>query len=177
MRMHEQWLLHCSSQWGWYMLSSEHVYCVAIAFKMTEWGEQWICIKFCVKLEHSSAETIWVMQLWVTGDWQLHCYNMPAHVSRLVQSFLEKHQITQVTWTLYSPDLVPCNFWLFPKLKLSLTRKRFQTIGEIEENMTGQLMAIRRTVWDSKVPTLKGTEVLCTSLSYVQCFLYLVFSS
>ena len=34
---------------------SEHVYCVAIAFKMTEWVEQRICIRFCVKLEHSSG--------------------------------------------------------------------------------------------------------------------------
>ena len=34
---------------------SKHVYCVAVAFKMTEWVEQWICIKFCVKLEHSSG--------------------------------------------------------------------------------------------------------------------------
>ena len=35
---------------------SEHVYCVAIAFKMTEPVEQQICIKFCVKLEHPSME-------------------------------------------------------------------------------------------------------------------------
>ena len=55
------------------------------------------------------------------------------------------------------PDLVPCNFWLFPKL-----------------NTTGQLMVIGRTVWGPNVPTLKGTEA---SLSYVQCFLYLVSSS
>ena len=41
---------------------SEHVYCVAIAFKMTEWVQQWICILFCIKLEHSSAETIWMIQ-------------------------------------------------------------------------------------------------------------------
>ena len=34
-------------------------------------------------------------------------------------------------------------------------------------------MAIRRTVWGPKVPTLKGTEA---SLSYLQCFLYLVSS-
>ena len=44
------------------MLLSEHVYCVAITFKMTEQVEQQICIKFCVKLEHSSAETIWMIQ-------------------------------------------------------------------------------------------------------------------
>ena len=71
----------------------------------------------------------------------------------------------------YSPDLLPCDFWLFPKLKLPLKGKRFQTINEIQENIMGQLMAIGRTVWGSKVPTLKGTEA---SLSYVHCFLYLV---
>ena len=33
----------------------------------------------------------------------------------------------------YSPDLAPCDFWLFPKLKSPLKRKRFQTINEIQE--------------------------------------------
>ena len=41
---------------------SEHVYCVPVVFKMTEQVEQWICIKFCVKLEHSSAETLQMIQ-------------------------------------------------------------------------------------------------------------------
>ena len=136
-----------------------------------------ICIKFCVKLEHSSAETIgWFrrLQLWAAGDWQLHHDHVPAHASRLMQSFLAKHQITQVTRPPYSPGLVPYNFWLFPKLKSALKGKRFQTINEIWENMTGQLMAIGRTLWDSSMPTLKGIEA---SLSYVQCFLSLVSSS
>ena len=90
-----------------------------------------------------------------------------------VQSSLEKHQVSQMTQTLYSPDLAPCNFCLFPKLKSPLKGKRFQAMGEIQENITGQLMVNGRTVWDPKVPTLKGTEV---SLSYVQCFLCLVSS-
>ena len=38
------------------------MHCVAITFKMTEQVEQEICIKFCIKLEHSSMETIWVIQ-------------------------------------------------------------------------------------------------------------------
>ena len=38
---------------------SERVYCAGITFKMTERVEQQICIKVCVKLEHSSSETIW----------------------------------------------------------------------------------------------------------------------
>ena len=49
---------------------SEHVYCVVVAFKMTERVEQWICIKFCVKLEHSSVETIWMIQkVTAMGNW------------------------------------------------------------------------------------------------------------
>ena len=31
---------------------SEHVYCVAVTFKMTEQVEQQICIEFCANLEH-----------------------------------------------------------------------------------------------------------------------------
>ena len=51
-----------------------------------------------------------------------------------------------MTQTPYSPDLVPYDFWLFPKLKSPLKVKRFQTIDEIQENMMRQLMAIERTV-------------------------------
>ena len=85
-----------------------------------------------------------------------------------------KHQITQVTQPPYSPDLAPCDFWLVPKVKSPLKGRRFQTVDEIQENTTGPLMVTGRTVRGPKVPTMKGTEV---SLSYVQCFLYLVSSS
>ena len=44
------------------MLLSEHVYCVAVTFTMTEQVEQQICIKFCIKLEYFSMETIWMIQ-------------------------------------------------------------------------------------------------------------------
>ena len=81
-----------------------------------------------------------------TGDWQFHHDNAPAHASGLVQSFLVKHQITQVTQPPYSPDLVPCDFWLFPKLKSPMKGKRFRGVIEIQENTTGKLMVIGRTV-------------------------------
>ena len=49
---------------------NEHVYCVAIAFKMTEQVEQQIYIKFCIKLEHSSMETIQMIQKAIAvGNW------------------------------------------------------------------------------------------------------------
>ena len=159
------------------MLLCEHVYCVAVTFKMTKWVGQWIFIKFCIKLEHSSTETAQMIEK-ATGmgncDWQLHHNNTPALVLRLMQRFFAKCQITQVTQPPYSPDLVPCDSWLFPKLKSPLKGKRFQTVDEIQENMTGQLTVIGRTVWGPKVLTWKRTEA---SLSYVQCFSYFVSSS
>ena len=78
---------------------SELVYCVAVTFKMTERVEQRVCIKFGVKIEQSSTETIWMIEkaaAMATGDWQLH-HNTPAHASRLMQNFMVKHQVTQVT--------------------------------------------------------------------------------
>ena len=114
------------------------------------------------------------LQLWATGDWQLHHNNAPTHASHLLQSFLQNIKSPRWLSPLYSPDLAPCDFCLSLKLKPSLKGKRFQTVDEIQENMTRQLMVIGRTVWGLKVPTLKGTKV---SLSYVQCFLCLVSSS
>ena len=57
---------------------------------------------------------------------QLH-HNAPAHSTALVQAFcvLAKHHLTQVCQPPYSPDLAPCDFWLFPKLKSPLKGRRF----------------------------------------------------
>ena len=145
---------------------SEHVYCVAVTFKTTEWVEQWIYIKFCIKLEHSSVESIWMIQKAAAiGNWWLAASSR-QHTRSCITShagcFCETSNHPG-NWAPYSPDLVPCDFWLFPKLKSPLKGKTFQTIDEIQENMKGQLMVIGRTVWGPKVPTLKETEA---SLSY-----------
>ena len=110
------------------------------------------------------------------GNWWLAASSWPcSHLCIMSQAeFLVKSQIIQVTQPSYSPDLAPYNFWLFPKLKSPLTGMRFQTINEIQENTTGQLMTPGRTVWSPKVPILKETEA---SLSCVQCILDLVSSS
>ena len=55
--MREQWQLHCTSQCERWTPLSKHMYCVAIAFKMTEWVEPQICIRFCIKPDYSSIET------------------------------------------------------------------------------------------------------------------------
>jgi histone-lysine N-methyltransferase SETMAR len=57
-------------------------------------------------------------KLWDTSIWQLHPDTTPAHLSHLIQGFLAKHGTPHVRQAPYSPDIPPCDFWLFQRLKL-----------------------------------------------------------
>jgi histone-lysine N-methyltransferase SETMAR len=54
---------------------------------------------------------------WLNNSWALHHDNMPAHTSGLVGQFLTSTKTTVTPHTPYSPDLAPCDFFLFPKMK------------------------------------------------------------
>ena len=47
-------------------------------------------------------------------------------------------------WTIqpYSPDLAPCDFWLFPKLKSPLKGRRFADLSDIQRNVKTLLRGI-----------------------------------
>ena len=49
--------------------------------------------------------------------------------------YLTKMGIKTVPHRPYSPDLAPCDFWLFPKLKEKLRGYRYETI-EMKEAVT-----------------------------------------
>jgi histone-lysine N-methyltransferase SETMAR len=49
--------------------------------------------------------------------WILHHDNAPAHDALRVREFLAKKSVIKMDLPPYSPDLAPCEFWLFPKLK------------------------------------------------------------
>ena len=159
------------------MLLSENVYCVANIFKMTAWVEQWIFIKFSVNFEHSCAEILWwfrKLQLWATGDWQLHRDNVPTHASCLIQRFLVKHQIIQVTQHPWQPRFGALILLAFPKTKITFEREEISDYqwdsGKYDWSADGDW---ENCVW-SQCAYFEGTEAL---VSYVQCFLYLTCSS
>ena len=142
---------------------------------MIEWVEQKICIRFLIKLEHSSVETIGIIQeAAAMGNWWLAALSQQHAHSCITSHAVFWQNIKSPRCSApYSPDLAPCDFRLFPKLKSPLKGKRFQTISEIQENITEQLMATVRTVWGLRVPTLKGTEASCP-VYWVSCILYLL---
>ncbi|PNF32541.1 hypothetical protein B7P43_G02465 [Cryptotermes secundus] len=60
----------------------------------------------------------------------------------LIQIFVAKHNILVVRQAPYSPDMAPCDFWLFPKLKIPLKGTRFESREDIVRNATARLIII-----------------------------------
>jgi hypothetical protein len=69
-------------------------------------------------------------ELWPHA-WILHNNNALARDVLTVQRFLVKNLIMKLDHPPYSPDLAPCDFWLFPKLKTALKGHRFSDIADI----------------------------------------------
>jgi hypothetical protein len=63
-------------------------------------------------------------ELWRQQPWLLHHDNAPSHISVLTQQLLAKHKMAVIPRPPYSPDLKPCDFFLFPKIKLKLKGRR-----------------------------------------------------
>ncbi|KAL4091078.1 hypothetical protein QTP88_025819 [Uroleucon formosanum] len=78
---------------------------------------------------------------WENG-WFLHHDNAPCHSSFAVRQFLTDKKISTIPQPPYSPDIAPCDFWLFPNLKIGLKGERFATIEDIKVNATANLRAI-----------------------------------
>ena len=52
--------------------------------------------------------------------------NAPAHKSATVQEYLKESGLDVLDHPPYSPELFPCDFWLFPRLKEMLAGHRFE---------------------------------------------------
>jgi len=88
---------------------TELVYCVTVAFTMTEQADQ------------------------------IHHDNAPVHSATVIQAFLAKHHVIQVCQPFYRPYLAPCDFWLFPKIKSPLKGRIFvnETVTQYTNSVNG----------------------------------------
>ena len=140
---------------------------------MTEQEEQWICNRFCIKLEHSSPDTIQMIQKassygkLVTGSFIATMRLLMHQVLCRVFGSTSNHPGDSV---LLQPRIGALQPRAFPKIKITFEREEISDhqwdAGEYDRAADGS--------WENWVPTWKGTEA---SLSYVQYFLYLVSSS
>ena len=108
--------------------------------------------------------------LFKSGQWHFHQDNAPVHNSILVTDYLTKMGIKTVPQPPYSPDLAPCDFCLFPKLKGKVRGSRYETIEEMTkviDTLPWAFMRLSRTCWNGSSAlqpeeiTWKGTRVSC----------------
>lgn len=100
-------------------------------------------------------------ELWRNNSWFLHHDNAPAHTSHLVRDYLTKNNVNTVPQAPYSPDMAPCDFFLFPRLKLPLRGKRFETIEAIKENSQKELKAIPKSAYEKCFEDWKKRWNMC----------------
>ena len=80
--------------------------------------------------------------LWKENSWFLHHDNAPSHSALVIRDHFAKNFTHIVPQPPYPPDLAPCDFWLFNKMKRPLRGHRFDTIEEIQEKSKKVLKAI-----------------------------------
>ena len=67
----------------------------------------------------------------MNGSRVLH-QDVPAHNALSVKTFSTKRKATVLEHPLYSPDLSPCDFFIFPKIKSVLKGSRFEYIDTVK---------------------------------------------
>lgn len=71
-------------------------------------------------------------------DVMLHHDNAAAHKARIVTEYLRNERVELLPHPPYSPDLAPCDFFLFPRIKKELKGKRFDKV----ENLARAVQAV-----------------------------------
>ena len=88
--------------WGWCITNTHHK--AKLSPKGTTRGYFVAFVMLCGANDRN---------LWAAKAWQLHHDNAPTHSSHLIQGFLAKNNIPLICQAPYSPDMAPCDFWLF----------------------------------------------------------------
>lgn len=84
-------------------------------------------------------------ELWAENSWILHHDNAPSHNAIIIRNFLTKNATNTIQQPPNSPDLAPCDFFLFNRVKKPLRGTRFSSREEVMEKSQEALMDIPKT--------------------------------
>ncbi|KYQ53448.1 hypothetical protein ALC60_07423 [Trachymyrmex zeteki] len=130
---------------------------------MGDYVEQRICLKFCVANEFSCADALKMLQkafgdnaLSKTRAYQWYrafkdgcevVEDLPRSGRPEEGQTVNKEYYLGVMKRLRERILAPCDFFLFPKLKLPLRGTRFESIEAIKQNSARELKAIPESAY------------------------------
>ena len=97
---------------------------------MTEQVEQRICVQFCIELEHSTAETIWLIQkATAMGTWWLAASSRQCSCITSCAEFFCKTSNHPGDSALLQPIFGALWLTAFPKTKISFEREEISVYG------------------------------------------------
>jgi hypothetical protein len=82
------------------------------------------------------------LELWHNHSWLLHHDNAPAHTLLRTAASVTNNNMVIIPHPPYSLDLAPCDFTLFPKLKMKV-RRHFETVSDIKMDLQAALNSIK----------------------------------
>ena len=94
--------------------------------KKIYWQESLQCLMESLCWKH--------LEPWKNQNWFNHHDNAPVHTVLTVQQFLATKSMSS-PHPSYMPDWHPCDFFLFPRMKLQLWGQCFQGVSEIHTHL------------------------------------------
>ena len=71
-----------------------------------------------------------------------HHDNASPHKAKIVKDYLEEQELQVLPHPPYSPDLAPCDIWLFPTLKKRLVGRKFYRMQDLAKSVFSNLRSI-----------------------------------
>lgn len=79
--------------------------------------------------------------------WYLHHDNAPAHRARACTEYLATTGLKLLEHPPYSPDLAPCDFALFPHVKMKLKGRRFSSDEDLLRAWDNECASLQDEIW------------------------------
>ena len=87
--------------------------------------------------------------------------NASSHKTNAVTQYLSENHITALPHPAYSPDLAPCDFWLFPKLKEILAGNKYTRAQDLAKAVNSELRGIPKEQYRAAFDKWRRRLQLC----------------
>ena len=111
-------------------------------------------LQYLIKSVHDKRQSLWETHAWVLHN------NAPTHTALSICQFLTERNIATLEHPSYSPNLAPCNFFLF-KIKSVIQGTHFSDINSIKMAVTTELQKIPENAFQECFELLKRQMHKC----------------
>ena len=94
-----------------------------------------------------------------------HQLNAPPYKTKKVSEFFMKKQICVIVHLLYLPDVLPCDYFLFPKLKTAMKGDFYDDVPTIQAAIKQVLKNIPKTEFKKSIDKLVDRSKRCIELN------------